>query len=112
MDTNIIEFESADIDNAMGTGSISTLKFDIDVELHPLNSSNPMAPTHRILAPSPAGRLVECGGVWKKLNKETQEPYYTLSIRDYGFNANLGRAANQDDEKRQAVIPWAPREAA
>ena len=45
-------------------------------------------------------------------NKETGADYYTLTIRDHGFNANLGKAANQDDLSLQAVIPWGPKDAA
>ena len=71
-----------------------------------------MASTHRVVGRSPQGRLVECGGIWKKQNKESVANYFTLSIRDYGFNANLGRAANQDDLSLQAVIPWSPKDAA
>jgi uncharacterized protein (DUF736 family) len=71
-----------------------------------------MAPTHRVLGRSPRGKLVECGGIWKKQNKETGADYYTLTIRDHGFNANLGKAANQDDLSLQAIIPWGPKDAA
>lgn len=35
-----------------------------------------------------------------------------LTIRDCGFNANLGKAAHQDDTSLQAVVPWGPKEAA
>lgn len=111
MDTNVIKFASEDLETAKGTGSISTLKFDVDVELVPLQSDNEMAPTHRVMARSPRGKLFEVGGVWKKLSNETGAEYFTLSIREYGFNANLGRAAKQDDPSVQAVIPWGPMEA-
>lgn len=87
------------------------LTFDIDITVEPVTSDNPMAPTHRVLDRSPRGRLVECGGIWKKQNRDTGADYFTLTIRDFGFNANLGKAANQDDEKVQAVIPWGPKEA-
>ena len=112
MTTNCIKFTSADIETAKGVGSISTLTFDLDITVEPVASSNPMAPTHRVLARSPRGKLVECGGIWKKPNKETGADYYTLTIRDHGFNANLGKAANQDDLSLQAVIPWGPKDAA
>jgi len=49
------------------------------------------------LGRSPRGKLVECGGIWKKQNKETGADYFTLTIRDHAFNANLGIAASQDD---------------
>lgn len=106
--TNIITFENDNIETSIGEGSISTLTFDIDVTIEPNTSSNPMAPSHRVFARSPRGKLVECGGVWKKQNQETSEDYFTISIRDYRFNANLGQAAGQDDPSVQAVIPWAP----
>ncbi|MDF9301992.1 DUF736 family protein [Tritonibacter mobilis] len=106
MTTNCIKFTSADFDTAKGVGSISTLTFDLDITVEPVASANPMAPTHRVLGRSPRGKLVECGGIWKKQNKETGADYYTLTIRDHGFNANLGKAANQDDLSLQAVIPW------
>ena len=109
MTTNCIKFESADIETAKGVESISTLTFDIDVE--PVASDNPMAPTHRVLGRSPRGRLVECGGIWKKQKRDTGADYFTMSIRDFGFNANLGKAANQDDDTVQAVIPGGPKEA-
>lgn len=112
MNTNIIKFHNDDIETSKGTGSISTLTFDVDVTVEPNNSDNPMAPTHRVFARSPRGKLIEVGGVWKKFNQETGAEYFTLSIRQYNFNANLGRAANQDDPTVQAVIPWAPMEAA
>lgn len=105
MTTNCIKFTSTDIETAKGVGSISTLTFDLDITVEPVASSNPMAPTHRVLGRSPRGKLVECGGIWKKQNKETGADYYTLTIRDHGFNANLGKAANQDDLSLQAVIP-------
>jgi len=108
MNTNIIKFHDDNIETSKGTGSISTLTFDVDVSIEPNNSDNPMAPTHRVFARSPRGKLIECGGVWKKENKETGAEYFTLTIRDYGFNANLGIAAGQDDASVQAVIPWGP----
>ena len=89
MTTNCIKFTSADIETAKGVGSISTLTFDLDITVEPVASANPMAPTHRVLGRSPRGKLVECGGIWKKQNKETGADYYTLTIRDHGFNANL-----------------------
>ncbi|QFT75865.1 DUF736 family protein [Ruegeria sp. THAF33] len=111
MTTNCIKFDAPDIENAKGSGSISTLTFDIDITVEPVSSDNPLAPTHRVLGRSPRGRLVECGGIWKKQNRETGADYFTLTIRDFGFNANLGKAANQEDDALQAVIPWAPRDA-
>ncbi|MEO0712283.1 MAG: DUF736 family protein [Pseudomonadota bacterium] len=111
MTSNCIKFDSTDIETAKGVGSISTLTFDIDISVEPLESDNPMAPTHRVLGRSPRGRLVECGGIWKKQSRETRADYFTLTIRDYGFNANLGKAAQQDDPSLQAVIPWGPKDA-
>ncbi len=54
MITNCIKFTSADIETAKGIGSISTLTFDLDITVGPVASSNPMAPTHRVLGRSPA----------------------------------------------------------
>jgi uncharacterized protein (DUF736 family) len=108
MNTNLIKFQNENIETSKGTGSISTLTFDVDVSIEPNESDNPLAPSHRIFARSPRGKLIECGAVWKKENKETGSVYFTLSIRDYSFNANLGIAAGQDDVSVQAVIPWAP----
>ena len=102
MTTNCIKFTSADIETAKGVGSISTLTFDLDITVEPVASTNPMAPTHRVLGRSPRGKLVECGGIWKKQNKETGADYYTLTIRDHGFNANLGKAANGRDDPCRA----------
>ncbi len=110
MTTNCITFENPDIETAKGTGSISTLTFDIDITVEPVTSDNPMAPTHRVLGRSPRGRLVECGGIWKKQNRDTGADYFTLSIRDFSFNANLGKAANQENPAVQAVIAWGPKE--
>lgn len=110
MTTNCIHFDGSDIENAKGSGPISTLAFDIDITVEPISSDNPMAPPHRVLGRSPRGRLVECGGIWKKQNRDTGADYFTMSIRDFGFNANLGKAANQDDGKLQAVIPWGPKD--
>ena len=111
MTTNCIKFESADVETAKVAGSISTLTFDIDIIVEPAASDNPMAPTHRVLGRSPRGRLVECGGIWKKQNRDTGADYFTMSIRDFGFNANFGKVANQDDDTVQAVIPWGSKEA-
>jgi len=96
--TNGIKFESADIENAKGVGSISTLTFDIHIAVEPVVSDNPMAPTHRVLSRSRRDRLVECGCIWKKQNRDTGADYSPLSIRDFDFNANLGKVANQDDD--------------
>ncbi len=112
MATNCIKTDGTDIETAKGVGSISTLTFDVDVTVEPITSDNPMAPTHRVLARSPRGRLVDCGGIWKKQSRETGADYFTLTIRDYCFNANLGKAALQDDATLQAVIPWGPKDAA
>ena len=112
MTTNCIKFESTDIETSKGSGSISTLTFDLDITVEPIVSDNPMAPTHRVLGRSPRGRLVECGGIWKKQNRETGADYFSMTVRDYAFNANLGKAASQDDDALQATIPWGPKVAA
>lgn len=33
-----------------------------------------------------------------------------MTIRDYGFNANLGKGANEEDAALQVVIRWGPKE--
>ena len=111
MTTNCIKFNNDNIETAKGTGSISTLTFDLDVTVQPIVSDNPLAPTHRVLGGSPRGKLVECGGIWKKQYKETGADYFTLTVRDYNFNANLGMVANQKDVSLQAIIPWGPKDA-
>ena len=111
MTTNCIKFNNDKIETAKGTGSISTLTFDLDITVEPITNDNPLAPTHRVLGRSPRGKLVECGGIWKKQNKETGADYFTLTVRDYSFNANLGKAANQKDAALQAIIPWGPKDA-
>ena len=63
MTANYIKFTSDDIEAAKGVGSISTLNFDLDITVEPIASSNPMAPTHRVLGRSPRSRLVEYGGI-------------------------------------------------
>nr|WP_244564767.1 DUF736 domain-containing protein [Rhizobium sullae] len=65
--------------------------------------------THRVYAKSPRGHDIEVGGVCKKKNAEGK-PYYTLSIKRLGFNANLGRFPGQDDPTLQAIIEWEPRD--
>ena len=112
MTTNCIKFETSDIESSKGVGSISILTFDIDITVGPVASDNPMAPTHRVLGRSPRVRLIECRGIWKKQNRDAGADYFTMSIRDFGFNANLGKAANQDYDTVQAVIRWGPKEAA
>ena len=42
---------------------------------------------------------------------ETGADYFTLTVRDYNFNANLGMVANQKDVSLQAIIPWGPKDA-
>jgi len=83
MTTNCIKFNNDKIETATGTGSISTLTFDLDITVETITSDNPLAPTHRVLGRSPRGKLVECGGIWKKQNKETGADYFTLTVRDF-----------------------------
>ena len=97
-------------ETAKCTSSISTLTFDIDITVEPIVSDSPMAHAHRVLGRSPRGPLVECGGIWKKQSRDAGADYFTQTVRDHGFNANLGKAANQDDASIQAVIPWTPRD--
>jgi len=42
----------------------------------------------------------------KKQNRETGTDYFTLAIRDYGFVADFGKVANQDDGTLQSVNSW------
>ena len=112
MTTNCIKFNNDNIETATGTGSISTLTFDLSITVEPITSDNPLAPTHRVLGRSPRGKLVECGGIWKKQNKETGADYFSLTVRDYSFNTNLGIAANQKDVSLQAINPWGPKDTA
>lgn len=109
MNTNFIKFENKKLETAKGKGTISTLKFDLEISVEPVTSDNELAPTHRIWGTSPDGHPVECGGIWKNKNKENGNDYFSLNIRDFEFKANLGKAAFQDDDTLQAIIPWAPR---
>lgn len=111
MTTNCIKFTSADIETTKRVGSISPLTFDLDITDEPFASNNPMAPTQRVLGHSQRGKLVECGGIWEKQNKETGADYYTLMVRDHAFIANLGKAARQGDLSLQAIISWGPNDA-
>jgi uncharacterized protein (DUF736 family) len=106
--TNFIQFTADDIDTATGSGLISTIDRDLDIKVTPFDSANENAPTHRVYAKSPRGHDIEIGGIWKKLNAE-KRPYYQLSIKRLGFNANLGRYPGQDDIALQAIIEWEPR---
>jgi uncharacterized protein (DUF736 family) len=106
--TNFIQFDKDDIDTAKGTGLISTIDRDLDIKVTPFDSDNDKAPTHRVYAKSPRGHDIEVGGIWKKISGEGK-PYYTLSIKRLGFNANLGRYPGQDDLALQAIIEWEER---
>lgn len=105
--TNFIQFDTDDLDAAKGNGLISTIDRDLDIHVVPFDSSNQKAPTHRVYAKSPRGYDIEVGGIWKKTS-EAKKPYYTLSIKRLGFNANLGRYPGQDDPTLQAIIEWDP----
>ncbi|WP_209599731.1 DUF736 family protein [Ruegeria sp. HKCCSA071] len=110
MNTICIHFDSFDIENAKGSGSISTLTFDIEITVEPASSDKPMALAHRVLGRSSRGRLVESGWIWKKQNRDNGADYFTRTNRDFGFNANLGRKPN--DETLKAFILWGPKDAA
>ena len=105
--TNFIQFDKDDIDNAKGTGLISTIDRDLDIKVTPFDSTNEKAPTHRVYAKSPRGHDIEVGGIWKKKNQNGGD-YLSLSVSTgHGrLNANLGRFPGQDDEDLMAVIPW------
>lgn len=106
--TNFLQFDGEDFDSAKGVGLISTIDRDLDISVVPFHSENEKAPTHRVYAKSPRGHDIEVGGIWKKKNADGN-PYYTLSIKRLGFNANLGRFPQQDDPTLQAIIEWEPR---
>jgi len=72
---------------------------------------SPLRVASVFLGRSPGGKLAECGGIGKKQNKETGADYFTLTVRGFSFNANLGKAANQKDAALQAIIPWGPKDA-
>lgn len=107
--TNYIQFNGDNIETADGTGLISTIERDLHIKVTPFSSTNERAPTHRVYAKSPAGHDLDVGGIWKKENGEGR-PYYTISIKRMGFNANLGRFPGQDDPTLQAIIEWEPRD--
>lgn len=107
--TNFIQFDNENILNASGTGLISTLTHDFDIEVAPVTSNNDKAPTHRVYAKSPRGHRLEVGGIWKRENLNGGE-YFTLAIRRIKFNANLGRFPGQDDTSLQVIIEWEPRD--
>ncbi|MER8759899.1 DUF736 domain-containing protein [Mesorhizobium sp. M0976] len=89
--------------------SAAPIERDLDINAVPFSPDNEKAPTHRVYAKSPRGHDIEVGGIWKKKNAEGK-PYYTLSIKRLGFNANLGRFPGQDDPTLQAIIEWEPRD--
>lgn len=105
MNTNLIQFDKKEIEEANGEGQLSTLNQDVKIIALPFKSDNPKAPTHRVFGFSPAGHKLEIGGIWKKQSAEGKD-YFTLSIKQMKLNANLGRYPYQDDESLQAVIPW------
>lgn len=107
--TNYIQFDGDNLDTAKGAGLISTIDRDMDIKVVPFDSDNEKAPTHRVYAKSPRGHDIEVGGIWKKANQDGK-PYYTLSIRNLRYNANLGRFPGQDDASLQAIIEWEPRD--
>ena len=46
MNTNFIKFEIKIIETAKGTGSTSTLNFDLEITVEPVENKNAIAPTH------------------------------------------------------------------
>ncbi len=108
METNYIKFDNTDIETANGTGMISTLTHDIQIEAVVFESDNEYAPTHQLFGRSPAGKRIPIGGIWKKENQKGGT-YFTLNVKNIGFNANLGKFPKQDDAKNQAIIEWEER---
>ena len=94
MNVNGVKFVSADIEKAKGVGSFPKLTFDDDITVEPIGNGSPMAPTHGVLGCSPRCRPVECGGIWDQRNRDIGADYFLLTIRVFGINANLGKAAN------------------
>lgn len=96
-----ISLKGVDIKTSQGFGPISVLTFDLEITVEPVGRSNLMGSTHHIVFRSPRGELVECGGIWKFQNRETGAGYFTLCIRDHGFNATwqdckTGRSVSSD----------------
>ncbi|AVX06002.1 hypothetical protein MXMO3_03499 (plasmid) [Maritalea myrionectae] len=102
---NIIRFETAQIEGTKGKGRLATLTFDENIFAEPVTSDNEKAPTHQLFANSPRGARVQIGAIWKRKNKE-DKPYFQVSIPQLNFRANLGKAAGQDEDEVQAIIPW------
>ena len=69
MTTNCIKFNNDNIETATGTGSISTLTFDLGITVEPITSDNPLAPTHRVLGRSLSRQV---GRVWRHLEETEQ----------------------------------------
>ena len=108
-ETNFIKFAQDTIETSKGTGTISTLTTDIDITAVPFESNNENAPTHQVYAKSPRGKDIPVGGIWKKEN-QAGGSYFTISIKDIKFNANLGKFPGQDDLSLQAIIKWEPQQ--
>jgi uncharacterized protein (DUF736 family) len=102
---NIIRFESAEIIGSKGEGRLATLTFDEVIFAEPVTSDNEKAPTHQLFANSPRGARVQIGAIWQRENQKG-EPYLSITIPQLHFRANLGKAAGQDEQEVQAIIPW------
>lgn len=89
-------------------GFLKTLKLKADIDIVPnANKSHSDQPDFRVLS-----RGFELGAGWTKIGATSQKPYVSLSLAAPEFGAkklyaNLGRAADQDDEDAFAVI-WNP----
>jgi len=102
---NIIRFETANIEGSKGAGTIATLTADFDFTAEPFQSDKPKAPTHQLFGKSPSGYPVQIGAIWKNENTNGGE-YFSISIPQLNYRANLGQAAGQDEPEVQAIIPW------
>jgi len=96
--------------NGSYKGFLKTLKFKADIDIIPnSNKAHVDQPDFRVLS-----RGFELGAGWTKIGATSQKPYVSLSLAAPEFGArklyaNLGRAADQDDEDTFAVI-WNPAE--
>ena len=110
MTANCIEFECADSETAKCSGLISTLSFDIDISVEPLENDGPWRPH---IASLGARRAAVSSSMAVSGRSRDSRPVPTASSSRSTTTAStlcIGKAAHQDDASLQAVIPWAPRE--
>ena len=89
-------------------GPLHTLNFRGDIEVLPVrDKASPAHPDFRVTSNG-----IDIGAGWVNHNRTSGEPYTSLNIAhpDIGpraYKVNLGRAADQDDDKVFAMI-WNP----